>query len=239
MEQVRDDALWKTLEKLKSEGKIRTRIALGPAIGWLYEGVNSIRERDLTSVQHIYTCSSNIPGEHFTMRDGSRQGHTMFLIRVTHSSECWKGATPPRRFPPTDHRSHRPELAATSESSNYDFSKMPIARLIKLRCNGCWQITCVTLPNIYNEEQLVNLQKRPTIAPLLPDDMAKIEELYSANRHRRGIAKEGNSWSCRKRPRRCDLWPLRCAKRCLTAKTSIMRPQGGGYRFVVVDCGSC
>ena len=46
MEQVYDDALWKTLETLKSEGKVRYYgIALGPAIGWLYEGVNSIRER--------------------------------------------------------------------------------------------------------------------------------------------------------------------------------------------------
>ena len=36
MEQVYDDALWKTLEKLKSEGKVRYYgIALGPAIGWL------------------------------------------------------------------------------------------------------------------------------------------------------------------------------------------------------------
>jgi len=44
---VYDDALWKTLEKLKGEGKIRYYgIALGPAIGWLYEGVNCIRERD-------------------------------------------------------------------------------------------------------------------------------------------------------------------------------------------------
>ena len=48
MEQVYDDALWKTLEKLKSEGKVRDYgIVLGPAIGWLYEGVNCIRERDL------------------------------------------------------------------------------------------------------------------------------------------------------------------------------------------------
>ena len=87
MEQVYDDALWKTLEKLKSEGKIRYYgIALGPAIGWLYEAVNCIRERELTSVQHIY-----------------------------------------------------------------------------------------------NEEQLVEFAKAPDTAPLTSDDMAKIEELYSAN----------------------------------------------------------
>src|SRR5207249_10016662 len=49
MEQVYEDAIWTTLERLKSEGKVRYYgIALGPAIGWLYEGVNCIRERDIT-----------------------------------------------------------------------------------------------------------------------------------------------------------------------------------------------
>jgi len=44
MEQVYDDALWRTLEKLKADGKVRYyAIALGPAIGWLSEGVNCIR----------------------------------------------------------------------------------------------------------------------------------------------------------------------------------------------------
>ena len=63
MEQVYDDALWTTLEKLKTEGKIRYYgIALGPAIGWLYEGANCIRERNITSVQHIYNVLEQHPG---------------------------------------------------------------------------------------------------------------------------------------------------------------------------------
>ena len=40
MEQVYDDAVWTTLERLKSTGKIRYYgVALGPAVGWLYVGV--------------------------------------------------------------------------------------------------------------------------------------------------------------------------------------------------------
>src|SRR5438552_10779959 len=49
MEQVEDDLLWKTLERLRDAGKIRyDGIALGPAIGWMYEGINAIREREFT-----------------------------------------------------------------------------------------------------------------------------------------------------------------------------------------------
>jgi len=38
-----------------------------------------------------------------------------------------------------------------------------------------------TLPNIYNEEQLVEFAKAPECRPLTADDMAKIDKLYSDN----------------------------------------------------------
>src|SRR5437762_3451837 len=114
MEQVYDDALWTTLEKLKTEGKVRYfGIALGPAIGWLYEGTNCIRERDITSVQHIYNMLEQHPGCAF-------------------------------------HQAADDRVAST-------------------------------LPNIYNEEQLIEFAKAPECPSLTADDMAKIDELYSDN----------------------------------------------------------
>ena len=38
-----------------------------------------------------------------------------------------------------------------------------------------------TLPNIYNEEQLIEFAKAPDCPPLTADDMAKIEELHANN----------------------------------------------------------
>jgi len=38
-----------------------------------------------------------------------------------------------------------------------------------------------TLPNIYNEEQLVEFAKAPECPPLTADDMAEVEKLYSKN----------------------------------------------------------
>ena len=44
---VRDDALWETLDALVAEGKVRALgVALGPAIGWVEEGLESIRDRE-------------------------------------------------------------------------------------------------------------------------------------------------------------------------------------------------
>ena len=86
MEQIYDDALWKTLEKLKSEGKVRYYgIALGPAIGWLYEGVNCIRERERHErpayLQHARATSR---ARISRCGDGSRQGHD-----VSHSRDAF------------------------------------------------------------------------------------------------------------------------------------------------------
>jgi aryl-alcohol dehydrogenase-like predicted oxidoreductase len=188
MEQVDDDAVWKTLEKLKNSGKIRYYgIALGPAIGWLYEGVNCIRERDITSVQHIYNTLEQHPGR--AMHDAATEAgkDTMFLIRVTHSSGMLEGKyTAETTFPPTDHRSHRPRSWLLNGIKKVDKLRflensdrsLGQAALQWLLADGR---VASTLPNIYNEEQLIEFAKAPDAPALANDDLAKIEELYSKN----------------------------------------------------------
>ena len=110
MDQVDDDDLWATLEDLRQEGKVRQYgVALGPAIGWLGEGVRTIRKRNPAVVQHIYNLLEQHPGKaiHNSARESGSA--TMFLIRVPHSSGMLEGKyTPDTVFPPNDHRNHRP-----------------------------------------------------------------------------------------------------------------------------------
>jgi aryl-alcohol dehydrogenase-like predicted oxidoreductase len=188
MEQVYDNPLWTTLDKLKSAGKIRYYgIALGPAIGWLYEGVNCIRERDVTSVQHIYNMLEQHPGRSIHDAATAAVKDTMFLIRVTHSSGMLEGKyTAETTFAPTDHRSHRPrswllngvkkvEKLRFLENSNRTLGQAALQWLL------ADDRVSSTLPNIYNEEQLIEFAKAPDCQPLTADDMARIEELYSQN----------------------------------------------------------
>src|SRR5437016_2524210 len=188
MEQLYDDALWKTLEKLKTSGKVRYYgIALGPAIGWLYEGMNCIRERDITSVQHIYNMLEQHPGQalHDAATDAGKD--TMFLIRVTHSSGMLEGKyTADTVFPATDHRSHRPRswlLNGIKKVEQLRFLENSERTLGQVALQ--WLLVddrvASTLPNIYNEEQVVEFAKAPECSSLTGDDMAKIEELYSEN----------------------------------------------------------
>ena len=188
MEQVYDDAVWKTLEKLKASGKIRYYgMALGPAIGWLYEGVNCIRERDVTSIQHIYNMLEQHPGR--AMQDVATElgKDTMFLIRVPHSSGMLEGKyTADTVFPPTDHRSHRPRIWLLNgikkieklrflENSDRTLGQAALQWLL------ADDRVASTLPNIYNEEQLVEFAKAPDCSPLTADDLTKIDNLYAEN----------------------------------------------------------
>src|SRR5262249_2120407 len=78
MEQVYDDGLWKTLENLKSSGKIRySGIALGPAIGWLYERMNW-RARRHQPPAHLQPARATSRRRAARCRDRSRQGHDVF-----------------------------------------------------------------------------------------------------------------------------------------------------------------
>ena len=188
MEQIYDDAIWTTLEKLKTNGKIRYYgIALGPAVGWLYEGVNCIRERDVTSVQHIYNLLEQHPGR--AMQDAATDAgkDTMFLIRVTHSSGMLEGKyTAETVFPPGDHRGHRPRswlLNGVKKIERLRFLENSERTLGQAALQ--WLLAddrvASTLPNIYEEAQLIEFAKAPECPPLTADEMEKIAELYEEN----------------------------------------------------------
>jgi aryl-alcohol dehydrogenase-like predicted oxidoreductase len=184
MEQVYDDAVWRTLEGLKEQGKVRYYgVALGPAIGWLYEGVNAIRERNPTSVQHIYNMLEQHPGR--AMQDAAESRDTMFLIRVTHSSGMLEGKyTAETKFPANDHRSHRPKawlINGVKKVEQLRFLENAERTLGQAALQ--WLLAdervASTLPNIYNEEQLREFAAAPDCAALTEEEMARIGELYA------------------------------------------------------------
>jgi aryl-alcohol dehydrogenase-like predicted oxidoreductase len=138
-------------------------------------------------VQHIYNMLEQHPGR--TFHDAATEGgkDTLFLIRVTHSSGMLGGKyTTDTKFPPTDHRSHRPRswlLNGVKKVEQLRFLENAERTLGQAALQ--WLLAddrvASTLPNIYDEEQLVEFAKAPECPPLTADDMAKIEELYSNN----------------------------------------------------------
>jgi aryl-alcohol dehydrogenase-like predicted oxidoreductase len=109
IEPVLDDALWEVLGDLKREGKVREiGIALGPAIGWVEEGLEAIRRRDITSLQTVFNIIEQEPGLTFAKEIEARGAPVGMIARVPHASDTLSGkVTRDTVFPPEDHRSHR------------------------------------------------------------------------------------------------------------------------------------
>ncbi|HEU5478948.1 MAG TPA: aldo/keto reductase, partial [Candidatus Tumulicola sp.] len=110
MAQIDDDALWELLESFKREGKIRMYgVALGPAIGWLYEGVDAVEKRNVPSLQIIWNALEQYPGNEQIRAAAESGADTGYMIRVPHSSGLLEGHyTEDTVFPDNDHRRHRP-----------------------------------------------------------------------------------------------------------------------------------
>jgi aryl-alcohol dehydrogenase-like predicted oxidoreductase len=188
MEQVTDDSVWETLEKLREKGWVRYYgIALGPAIGWMYEGVNCIRERPVTSVQHIYNLLEQHPGAAIHNAATESGKDTMFLIRVPHSSGMLEGHyTLETKFAPTDHRSHRPRswlINGVKKVEQLRFLESPSRTLGQAAL--LWLLkderVASVLPNIYEEKQLSEFAAAPEATPLTDEEMEKIERLLKTN----------------------------------------------------------
>jgi aryl-alcohol dehydrogenase-like predicted oxidoreductase len=188
MEQVDDDSVWETLNGLQSVGKIRHfGVALGPAIGWLYEGVNSVQQRNPTSLQHIYNILEQHPGKAIQDAASEAGRDTMFLIRVTHSSGMLEGHyTSETQFAPNDHRNHRPrswllngvkkvEQLRFLESSDRTLGQAALQWLLRD------PRVASTLPNIYDEKQLIEFASAPDTPALTDDEMDRIQSLHAVN----------------------------------------------------------
>ncbi|MBV9470124.1 MAG: aldo/keto reductase, partial [Abitibacteriaceae bacterium] len=108
MDSVVNDELWATLEELKQDGKVlHVGVALGPANGWLTEGVAAMRHRDIAALQVIHNILEQHPGGDFF--PDARAHDVGLIVRVPHSSGMLEGHyTPDTVFPANDHRRHRP-----------------------------------------------------------------------------------------------------------------------------------
>ncbi len=188
MEHIDDDAIYETLEALKSEGKIRHYgVALGPAIGWLAEGVRAIRERKVPVLQVIHNILEQHPGNAF-LEESRRNGNvTSMLVRVPHASGMLEGHyTLETKFDPKDHRSHRPRHWLTNGVKKVEqlrFLEKPNRTLgqAALKFLLADPLVCATLPNIYDEAQLHEFGSAPDCPDLTQDELDKIQALVADN----------------------------------------------------------
>lgn len=187
-EHVANDEIWETFERLRDEGKIRYwGGALGPSNGFLFEGMDLIRERRAAALQVIDNILEPFPGQAFT-RAAEETGSTGLMVRVTHSSGMLEGKyTEDTEFAKNDHRRHRPRswlvnglqkvkaLRFLHEGRDMTIGQAALKWLLASPA------VATTLPNIYDVEQLEEFAAAPDKPDLTEEDLARVRELQRTN----------------------------------------------------------
>jgi aryl-alcohol dehydrogenase-like predicted oxidoreductase len=185
---VRDDALWETLDALVAEGKVRALgVALGPAIGWVDEGLESIRDRDICSLQTVFNVLEQEPGLTFAREPKVVDGTVSLMSRVPHASDTLSTKiTPDTVFPPGDHRAHRNrenmldnfEKAATLsflwEGTGRTKGQAAVAGILANPSFATVLPTCVDVDEVREYAGASDL-------PLSPDEAAHLEDRFARN----------------------------------------------------------
>jgi aryl-alcohol dehydrogenase-like predicted oxidoreductase len=188
IEPVLDDALWEVLGELKVEGKVREiGVALGPAIGWVEEGLESIRRRPIASLQTVFNIIEQEPGLTFANEIRERDAGIGLIARVPHASDTLSGkVTRDTVFPPEDHRSHRNRdnmldnfdkadtLAFLWEGTGRTRGQAAIAGIL---ANSAF--TTVLPTNVDVDD--VREYAAASDMPLTADEVAQVDELWREN----------------------------------------------------------
>lgn len=187
MEHLRRDEVWTFLDKARQAGKVRSiGVALGPAIGWLEEGIYSLTERPVDVVHVIYNALELDPGRELI--EAARKTGRSLLVRVPHSSGMLEGSYDENTtFAENDHRRHRPKAWLTNgivKIRQLDFLTEGTGRTLgqaALRYVLHDPSVSSALPNIYNLAQMEEFIGASDCADLTDEDMARIEALYESN----------------------------------------------------------
>jgi aryl-alcohol dehydrogenase-like predicted oxidoreductase len=188
LDTVRDGTLFELLEAFKAEGKIRHYgVALGPAIGWLYEGIEATQLPGLTNLQMIWNMLEQFPGNEIVAAARASDSATGFQIRVPHSSGLLEGHyTLETTFAPTDHRVHRPRswlVNGVKKIEALRFLERPDRTLGQAAIQ--WLLAeprvMTVLPNIYDAAQLAEFAGACDAPPLDADELQRIEALAREN----------------------------------------------------------
>lgn len=187
MDSVVNDELWATLEDLVQEGKVlHVGVALGPANGWLTEGIAAMRHRQFSALQVIHNILEQHPGSDFF--PDARAHDIGLLVRVPHSSGMLEGKyTVDTVFPANDHRRHRPRswlLNGIKKLETLNFLTAGRDQTLgqaALKYILSEPMVTSVLPNIYDAEQLREFADAPDLPDLTDTDLQRIAELEAIN----------------------------------------------------------
>jgi aryl-alcohol dehydrogenase-like predicted oxidoreductase len=187
MDAIERDDLWQTLDDLRREGMIRSYgVALGPRIGWRDEGLRALHERRVPVIQIIHNLFEQEPGA--DLIEAARETGASVIVRVPHSSGLLEGHfTEETTFAPGDHRRHRSRewlVEGVKKVERIRFLEAGGQRTLgqaALKWLLAEPLVASTLPNIYDEAQLVEFATASETADLTEEELQRCAALYAEN----------------------------------------------------------
>ena len=187
MDAIKNDSLFAALDQLVTKGTIKSHgAALGPAIGWKDEGLEAIKNRNITSLQTVYNILEQDPGRDF-LREGERH-NVGIMVRVPDASGLLTGkVTANTKFDKNDHRSFRKQEFITEAIQKIE-NMGPIAK------SKGWNITELAIKFILSQKQIsvvlptmIGMEEIEMFASisdgkyLNPVEAASVELMYEKN----------------------------------------------------------
>jgi aryl-alcohol dehydrogenase-like predicted oxidoreductase len=185
---ILDDDLWAELERIRESGKVRELgVALGPAIGWVEEGLESLRRRPIASLQTVFNVLEQEPGRTFAAEPAVSEGRVGLISRVPHASDTLSGKIGrDTEFPASDHRSHRNRdnmldnfdkaetLSFLWEGTDRTVAQAAIAGIL------ADPAFTTVLPTVVSREEVIEYAGASD-QPLDGDERSRLDQLWSRN----------------------------------------------------------
>ena len=187
MSAIQNDSIFQSLDSLISDGKIRSYgVALGPAIGWMEEGLLATRTRNITCLQTVYNILEQDPGRAFF--DAACQNDVGIIVRVPDASGILTGKVKAdTTFDKNDHRGNRKrewilealqkveKMRNIAESKGLNITELAFKFILSQR-----EIS-VVLPTILDITEVETIANMSDGNYLDEKVMVQISELYDNN----------------------------------------------------------
>lgn len=183
---IRDEESFRFLDELVEEGSVGSlQVALGPAIGWLQEGIEAMSKTNVAAVQTVYNILEQTPGNQL-MKEAARRD-VAILVRVPDASGMLTGKiTADTKIPKDDHRRDRKmawrmkalsqmeELRPVAERNGLSMTELAIKFILSKEQVGS------VLPTVVSSEEIEMFASISDGRYLPRSDMAEIDRIYSS-----------------------------------------------------------
>lgn len=186
LKHIRDDSIFAKLDEKMSEGKIKTcQSALGPAIGWTQEGLESMERKNISAVQTVYNILEQTPGNE--LLENAVKKDAGVLVRVPDASGILTGKVDANtKIDEKDHRSVRKgewiqaslkkveQLRPIAERNGLNITELAIKFILSKK-----GISSV-LPTVISTDEIETFAAMSDGNYIPESDMREINELYNS-----------------------------------------------------------